>query len=84
MREKTTVHCAWEMVRVVCTLLVKRLDGGVLCSQVAWTSSCFGGSIGMIEMQGLSATYVVWLEIPNSVLIDSDRCYFSIIVGYRN
>jgi hypothetical protein len=28
-------------------------------------------------MQGLSATYVVWLEIPIWVLIDSDRRYFS-------
>jgi hypothetical protein len=28
-------------------------------------------------MQGLSATYVVWLEIPSSVLIDLDRRYFS-------
>jgi hypothetical protein len=29
------------------------------------------------DMQWLSATYVVWLEIPNWVLIDSDRRYFS-------
>jgi hypothetical protein len=28
-------------------------------------------------MQGLSATYVVWLEIPSWVLIDSDHRYFS-------
>jgi hypothetical protein len=28
-------------------------------------------------MHGLSATYVVWLEIPSWVLIDSDRRYFS-------
>jgi hypothetical protein len=28
-------------------------------------------------MRGLSATYVVWLEIPSWVLIDSDRRYFS-------
>jgi hypothetical protein len=28
-------------------------------------------------MQGLSATYVVWLEIPSWVLIDLDRRYFS-------
>jgi hypothetical protein len=27
-------------------------------------------------MQGLSATYVVWLEILSWVLIDSDRRYF--------
>ena len=29
------------------------------------------------HMQGLSAAYVVWLEILSWVLIDSDRCYFS-------
>jgi hypothetical protein len=29
------------------------------------------------HMQGLSATYVVWLEIPSWVLIDLDRRYFS-------
>jgi hypothetical protein len=29
------------------------------------------------HMQGLSAKYVVWLEILNWVLIDSDRRYFS-------
>jgi hypothetical protein len=28
-------------------------------------------------MKGLSATYVMWLEIPGWVLIDSDRRYFS-------
>jgi hypothetical protein len=28
-------------------------------------------------MQGLRATYVVWLEIPSWVLIDSNRHYFS-------
>jgi hypothetical protein len=28
------------------------------------------------HMQGLSAKYVVWLEIPSWVLIDSDRLYF--------
>jgi hypothetical protein len=30
-------------------------------------------------MQGLSATYVVWLEIPSWVLIDSNRHYFSVM-----
>jgi hypothetical protein len=29
------------------------------------------------HMQGLSSRYVVWLEIPIWVLIDSDRRYFS-------
>jgi hypothetical protein len=30
-------------------------------------------------MQGLSATYVVWLEIPSWVLIDSNRRYFLVM-----
>jgi hypothetical protein len=30
-----------------------------------------------LHMQGLSATYVVWLEIPSWVSIDSDHRYFS-------
>jgi hypothetical protein len=29
------------------------------------------------HMLGLSATYVVWVEIPSWVLIDSNRRYFS-------
>ena len=28
----------------------KRLDGRVMCSRVARTSSCGGGSVGMIDM----------------------------------
>jgi hypothetical protein len=28
-------------------------------------------------MQGLSATYVMWLEIPSWVFIDLDRRHFS-------
>jgi hypothetical protein len=34
-------------------------------------------SVASLHMQGLSATYIVWLEIPSWVLIDSDRRYFS-------
>jgi hypothetical protein len=44
--EKTTVHRAWEMVRVACTHPVDppgvAQEGGVLCSQVAQTGSRFG------------------------------------------
>jgi hypothetical protein len=31
------------------------------------------------HMEGLSATYVVCLEIPSCVLIDSNRHYFSVM-----
>ena len=48
LSEKTTAHWAWEMVRVVCkhplNLPGATLGGGVLCSRVAQTGSCFGGS----------------------------------------
>jgi hypothetical protein len=33
--------------------------------------------VASLHMQGLNAIYVVWLEIPSWVLIDSDRRYFS-------
>jgi hypothetical protein len=32
--------------------------------------------VASCHMQGLSATYVMWLEIPSWVLIDSDHRYF--------
>jgi hypothetical protein len=56
------------------------LDGGVPCSQVVWTGSRFGKSCGNSRhIQRLSATYVMWLQIPSWVLIDLNRCYFSVM-----
>jgi hypothetical protein len=52
-----------EMTRVARTLLAKDRLKGVVCSRVAWTCSCSGVSVGMVDMQGLRETYVVWLEI---------------------
>jgi hypothetical protein len=52
IREKTTAHWAWEMVGVAVTFLArgKRLDGRVMCSRVAWTGSCSGGSVEMVNI----------------------------------
>ena len=45
--EKITTRWVWEMVIVACTHPVNPLGvaqgGGVLCSRVAQTDSCFGG-----------------------------------------
>jgi hypothetical protein len=51
------------MARVARTLLAKDRLKRVVCSRVARTCSCSGGSVGMVDMQGLRETYVVWLEI---------------------
>jgi hypothetical protein len=52
-----------EMARVARTLLAKDRLKMVVCSRVVRTCSCSGGSVGMVDMQGLRETYVVWLEI---------------------
>jgi hypothetical protein len=39
-----------EMTRVACTLLAKGRLRRVVCSRVAWTCSCSGGSVGMVDM----------------------------------
>jgi hypothetical protein len=66
------------MARVACTLRGKRLDGGVSVLSVGvnlfWS---WETRVASWHMQGLSATYVVWLEILNWVLIDLDHRYFS-------
>jgi hypothetical protein len=38
------------MARVARTLLAKDRLKGVVCSRVAWTCSCDGGSVGMVDM----------------------------------
>jgi hypothetical protein len=70
------MHWALEMVGVACTPW----------QEAGWGSTVLPASTGYLmywriygngwHMQGLSATYVVWLEIPNWVLIDSNRRYF--------
>jgi hypothetical protein len=63
-----------EMARVARTLLAKDHLKGVVCSRVAQTCSCGGGSVGMVDMcKELREAYVVWLEIPSWVLIDLDH-----------
>jgi hypothetical protein len=66
------------MARVACTLRGKE-DGRWSICTLGWREPILvlrnpGASW---HMQGLSATYVVWLEIPSWVLIDSDHRYFS-------
>ena len=39
-----------EMARVARTLLAKDHQKGVVRSRVAWTCSCDGGSMGMVDM----------------------------------
>jgi hypothetical protein len=55
----------------------KMLDGGVLSSRLAGTRSGLEKTGCKLTYARLSATYVVWLEIPRWVLIDSDYRYFS-------
>jgi hypothetical protein len=38
------------MARVARSLLAKDRLKGVVCSRVAWTCSCDGGSMGMVDM----------------------------------
>jgi hypothetical protein len=53
-----------EMARVARTLLATDRLKGVVCSRVARTCSCSGGSVGMVDIcNELRETYVVWLEI---------------------
>jgi hypothetical protein len=36
--------------------------------------------VGMVDMcKRVKGSIIVWLEIPSWVLIDSDRCYFSVM-----
>jgi hypothetical protein len=59
-------HWAWEMARVACTLRGKRLDGGVICTLGSREPVLVLRNPGAgWHMQGLSATYVVWLGIPS-------------------
>ena len=61
------------MVRVACTHVVMCWIGGVLCSRMAWTCSCFRGSEGRLVYVGQGPTYVVWSGIPSWVIIGSNR-----------
>ena len=65
------------MAGVACTHVAMGWIGGVLCSRVAQTRSCFRGSNGRLIYVGQGPTYVVWLGIPSWVLIDSNRRCFS-------
>ena len=63
------------MARVACTHVAMGWIGGVLCSRVARTRSCFRGSKGRLVYVGQGPAYVVWLGIPSWVIIGSNRRY---------
>ena len=63
------------MVGVACTHVAMGWIGGVLCSQVAWTRSCFRGPGGRLVYVGQRPTYVTWSGIPSWIIIGSNhRC----------
>jgi hypothetical protein len=55
------------MARVARTLLAKDRLKGVVCSQVAQTCSCSGGSVGTVDICKSHEKHVVWLEILSCV-----------------
>ena len=56
------------MEGVACTHVAMGWIGGVLCSRVARTHSCFRGSEGRLIYVGQGPAYVVWLGIPSWVI----------------
>jgi hypothetical protein len=65
IHEKTIAHWEWRDSESGTYPLAKDRLKGVVCSWVARTCSCSGESVGMVDMQGLRETYVVWLELLN-------------------
>ena len=61
------------MARVACTHVATGWIGGVLCSRVARTHSCFRKSKGRLVYVGQGPTYVVWLGISSWVIISLNR-----------
>jgi hypothetical protein len=74
---KVGSHWEWRDDESIVYPPRKRLDGGVLCSQVARTRSGLEKPRCKLTYQGLSTIYVVRLEITSWILIDSNRRYFS-------
>ena len=62
------------MAGVACTHVAMGWIGGVLCSRVAWTRSCFRESKDRLVYVGQGPAYVVWLGIPSWVIISSNCC----------
>ena len=61
------------MAGIVCTHVAMGWNGGVLCSRVARTRSCFRGCEGTLIYVGRRSAYVVWSGIPSWVLIGLNR-----------
>jgi hypothetical protein len=62
-----------EMARVTCAHLASGWMVGCCALGSREPVLVLRNPVASWHMQGLSATYVVWLEIPSWVLIDSDR-----------
>jgi hypothetical protein len=64
---------SWEMAGVTCAHLASGWMVGYRALGLREPVLVLGNPGVSWHMQGLSATYVVWLEIPSWVLIDSDH-----------
>jgi hypothetical protein len=62
-----------EMARITCAHLASGWMVGCCALGSREPVLVLRNPVVSLHMQGLSATYVVWLEIPRWVLIDSDR-----------
>ena len=63
-----TPGCYREMAGVACTHMAMGWIGGVLCSRVVRTRSCFRGPEGRLVYVGQGPAYVMWLGIPGWVI----------------
>ena len=64
---------SWEMARVTCAHLASGWMVGYCALGSRDPVLVLRNPVASWHIQGLSATYVVWLEIPSWVLIDLDR-----------
>jgi hypothetical protein len=71
--ERPARNGSGEMARVSCIHLARGWMVGYWALGWRGPVLVLRNPVASWHMQGLSATYVVWLEIPSWVLIDSDR-----------
>ena len=67
------------MAGIACTHVAMGWIGGVLCSRVARTRSCFRKSGDRLVYVGQGPAYVMWLGIPSWVF---NRFESSLLLGY--
>ena len=61
------------MAGIACIHVAMGWIGGVLCSRVARTHSCFIGPKGRLVYVGQGPAYIMWLGIPSWVIIGLNR-----------